>query len=108
MTTACIKTRALPLPAILALEFTSGDLSQTITVQGYLLALLAQLWEEEEGFSGKRPFGNSGWKYDVYGALVKAGVVTGVLDADGYVDTCDHDAADTVIRACIHSLSSTP
>lgn len=103
-----LDTLSLPLPAILALEFDCGDLDQPMTIRGYLLALLAKLWEEEDGFSGKRPFGNSGWKYDVYGALVKASVVTGTLDADGYIDTCDHDRADVVILACIHHLGATP
>lgn len=30
------------------------------TVGEYLAKLLAELWLHDEGFSGKRPFGNSG------------------------------------------------
>jgi len=40
------------------------------TVKGYLKALLSTLWDEGEGFSGKRPFGNSGWEYDLTDALI--------------------------------------
>lgn len=40
------------------------------TVKGYLKALLFTLWDEGEGFSGKRPFGNSAWEYDLTDALV--------------------------------------
>lgn len=70
----------------------------TVTLGTYLGSLLLTLWEEEEGFSGKRPFGNSGWKNDVYRGMVAAGVVTGTVDADGYLEDCDEDAADAIIR----------
>lgn len=45
------------------------------TVKEYLIALLLNVWSEEEGFSGKRPFGNSGWKYEIYEALAVAGAI---------------------------------
>lgn len=35
------------------------------TVRDYLKALLAALWNEGEGFSGKRPLGNSGWEHEL-------------------------------------------
>lgn len=56
------------------------------TVRGYLVALLAAVWDEGEGFSGKRPFGNSGWHGDFDQAFIKAGLVPGQLDEDGWVD----------------------
>lgn len=71
------------------------------TVRCFLSALLTTLWDEDEGFSGKRPFGNSDWKHDVYEALVKAGVVDGDLDEDGYLDHADYDAADQLIQDAI-------
>jgi hypothetical protein len=74
------------------------------TVRDYLKALLLKLWQEDEGFSGKRPFGNSGWKYEVYTALVKAGAVPGKLDAEGYVQECDDGFADQAILAAIAQL----
>lgn len=77
------------------------------TVGEYLRCLLTTVWEEGEGFSGKRPFGNSDWKWDVYAALVKAGVVGGALDEDGYLDDdLDTDAADRVIYAAIHTMGA--
>lgn len=59
--------------------------SGATTVRGYLIALLAAVWEHGEDFSGKRPFGNSGWTWDLYGALVKAGHIDGTFDEDGYI-----------------------
>lgn len=56
------------------------------TVGGYLKALLVTLWEEEESFSGKHPFGNSGWQNDLLKPLVVAGVIKGSIDPDGYAD----------------------
>lgn len=54
--------------------------SGATTVRGYLKALLTELWASGEGFSGKRPFGNSGWEYDIYRALVVNGLVGGKID----------------------------
>jgi len=70
------------------------------TVGEYLSRLLSELWRYDEGFSGKRPFGNSGWKYDVYLALVQASLVTGVIE-DGYLESVDSDAADNLIQEAI-------
>jgi hypothetical protein len=44
------------------------------------------VWDEGESFSGKRPFGNSDWEYDLYVPLIQAGFIEGKLDADGYID----------------------
>ena len=49
--------------------------AEAATVRDYLKDLLSTLWREEEGFSGKRPFGNSGWKYELYAALTAAGLI---------------------------------
>jgi hypothetical protein len=88
----------LPLP-----ENDSG----ASTVRGYLVALLATLWREEQGFSGKRPFGNSGWQYDLYVPMIEAGIVGGQIDEDGYVERADVVAADKFILAAIQSLAET-
>lgn len=74
------------------------------TIRDYLKALLTELWIEEEGFSGKRPFGNSGWQYDVYAALINAGKIDGELDEDGCVDECDTEKADKLIIKAIAKL----
>jgi hypothetical protein len=75
------------------------------TIRAYLTALLVTLWQEDEGFSGKRPFGNSGWKYDVWKALIKGGQLPGTLDGDGYVNEVDTDAGDELILAAIEKMA---
>lgn len=59
---------------ILDLPMQDND-SGASTIRGYLKELLAELWREQEGFSGKRPFGNSGWTWDMLIALGKAGLI---------------------------------
>lgn len=76
----------------------------TGTLRTYLQDLLLTLWDEEQGFSGKRPFGNSGWQVDVYGALVKAGLITGVIDEYGYVEDYDRLAAEAIVIGAIQRL----
>lgn len=82
------------------------------TVRGYLVALLTDLWREEAGFSSKRPFGSSGWQWDLYQPLARAGFVTGMtFDEDGYVDefpVASRAAADVLILAAIASLENAP
>lgn len=79
------------------------------TVREYLVKLLATLWEEGEGFSGKRPLGNSCWESDLYLPLIAAGVVDATLDEDGFLDEID-DVAETkaqqLITAAIQSLGA--
>jgi hypothetical protein len=67
------------------------------TMREYLHALLTRMWAEGEGFSGKRPFGNSGWEYDIYRQLVAANLVEGKLDKEGYIDTFDEDFANKLM-----------
>ena len=74
------------------------------TIGEYLKLLLLTLWDEEEGFSGKRPFGNSGWQHEVYTALLTARVVDGKLDEDGFVDEIDYYDADNIVRKIIISV----
>jgi len=95
------------MPAeILALPMQDNE-SGARTVRGYLIRLLAELWNEGEGFSSKRPFGNSGWEHDLYLPLIKAGVVAGTLDEDGYLDDfpdASQREADSLIAKAIASL----
>ena len=50
----------------------------TLTVRQYLRALLDKLWDEDESFNSKRPFGNSSWVYDLYDPLSLAGFIPGL------------------------------
>lgn len=89
---------------ILQAKIKSMDFDDEVTLQFYLKNLLIELWKEAEGFSGKRPFGNSGWQYDVYASLIKQGFIEGELDEDGYVDKCDTKKADQEIIKAIASF----
>lgn len=57
------------IQAVLSCPLEEND-SGAYTVKGYLKALLFTLWDEDEGFSGKRPFGNSGWECDLTEPLI--------------------------------------
>lgn len=88
---------------VLSIEMREND-AEAATVRDYLKALVLRVWDEGEGFSGKRPFGNSGWQCDMPQALVRAGAVKGKLDDDGYLDDWDEPEADKLIRAAIAAL----
>ncbi len=92
------------LNKIANLIFHSSDLDKNLTIKEYLKELLETVWIENESFSGKRPFGNSAWQYDLYVPLVKEGFVEGSVDDDGYFDSCDEKAADKIILEVIKSL----
>lgn len=77
------------------------------TIGDYLVKLLAVVWDENEGFSGKRPFGNSGWEQELYIALAHGGALEATFDEDGYLDEYDSRAADALIRTAIPALYST-
>jgi hypothetical protein len=94
-------------PALLDFRFKCDDLRREVSIREYLCALLTQLWSEGEGFSGKRPFGNSGWEYDLYHALIKADAVEGELDGDGYIHRIsreEQDKANTIIFGLIGEM----
>ncbi len=78
--------------------------SGAITIRGYLAALLIQLWKQGESFSGKRPFGNSGWEFMIYASLIKHGVVSGELDEDDFVEEVDDKKADTLVLEAIREM----
>lgn len=74
-----------------------SDAGKNITIRDYLMELLTKVWIEEEEFDGKRPFGNSGWQYDLYQPLIKYGFIEGKLDEDGYVESANTKQADDFV-----------
>ena len=76
------------------------------SIREYLFQLLITLWNEGEGFSGKRPFGNSGWEYDLLTPLVEMGVIDGVIDEDGYLEDAYEVGKEgfPLIRELIHYI----
>lgn len=69
-----------------------SDAGAELSVREYLHALLRTLWREQEGFSGKRPFGNSGWDCELYAPLIREKFIPGALDEDGYVERVGAEA----------------
>lgn len=72
------------------------------TVREYLVALLSRLWKEGEGFSAKRPFGDSDWEFRVYEGLIRGGFLQG--DPESFEDF-DTKAADVYIQGLIECLA---
>ena len=99
------------IQAVLGCPMDEND-SGADTVRGYLKALLTTLWEEGEGFSGKRPFGNSGWDDDLAKALVKQKIIKGRILTemedgeiiDEYLDDYDDKQLAKVIFEAIEAL----
>jgi hypothetical protein len=89
---------------VLNLPLPPDNPSGATTVRGYLIELLAGLWRREDGFSSKRPFGYSGWQHDLCAPLIRAGLISGAFDEDGYLADCDDEAAGRLILAAIRSL----
>lgn len=87
----------MELNDILALTTRRSDLNEVITLRQYFYDLMSTLWCEQDGFSGKRPFGNSGWDYEVYKPLVQAGLVKGRIDEDGYIAELDDVEANEFV-----------
>jgi hypothetical protein len=91
---------------VLALQLEPND-AEAGTVREYLVELLSTLWDQGEGFSGKRPFGNSGWTYDLYVPMVRAGLIGGTFYEDGDVKEVDRPAGNRLIAEAIRSLGAT-
>jgi hypothetical protein len=89
--------------AVLDLPMPPND-AKAQTIRGYMKTLLCKMIKEGEGFNGKRPFGNSSWKFDLYTALINGGAVAGTLDSDGYVLEVDSDEADDVLLKAVEEI----
>ena len=92
------------LEKLLDMEFESTDLNYELTIREYLKKLLETLWKEGDGFSGKRPFGNGGWQYDIYRSLIGCGAISGELDEDGCIEEFDEKAAEKLVLELIDEL----
>lgn len=85
----------------------SMDSEQAETIGEYLQILLETLWLQNSSFDGKRPFGYSSWRYEVYEALIRAGLIDGALDDNGYVmDLSDgeQEKGDQLILNAINNV----
>lgn len=93
--------------SILNVKMQDND-AEAETIGDYLQTLLWDLWSQGEGFSSKRPFGNSSWEYELYAALVTAGLVEGSLNEDGYIESVDHYEANELIKKAILAMYKLP
>lgn len=90
---------------LLALPVGRTDAGRDVkTIRDYLLKLLLELWEEGEMFSSKRPFGNSDWECEVFKPLIENGIVRGVIDSDGDIDSFEENDAYRVVSELIKSI----
>jgi hypothetical protein len=74
------------------------------TIRGYLIALLVELWHEKDCFSGKRPFGEKHWDYEITLALVKGGFLEGVWDDHSCLVRADRQEINMLVLAAINEL----
>lgn len=102
-----IKAESKSTLSALDIRFDS-DAGDNLTIRDYLRELLETLWAEGAGFSGKRPFGNSGWEHDLYKPLVQHGFIEGQLDEEGYLLEFDRPTAEVfvfdLIRAAFNGV----
>jgi hypothetical protein len=85
-----------------------GDLNKEVTLLEYLRALLHKLIKEQDSFSGKHPFGNSGWHHDLYAFLVQSKAIRGHLDCEGNLDVYDDKAADKLLPVLVTAAMRGP
>lgn len=102
------------IPAVTAQEVLDLGLpdndSGEATIREYLVALLEEVWEAGEEFSGKRPFGNSGWEMDLLIPLAEAGFISGHKDEEWDewdLDDKSEKAGRKLITNAIKSLAYT-
>lgn len=74
--------------------------AQASSVREYLKAWLQDVWDSEP----KRIFGTSGWHLDIAKPLIQAGLITGAIDDEGYVDEYDSQELDQIIHRAIQAL----
>ena len=90
---------------ILNLTLPNND-AKAPNVRAFLKALLKTIWVEEDRFSGKRPFGSSSWDSELFEPLIRARVVTGSFDQDGYIQELDRPDAEAAIASAIDALGA--
>lgn len=92
------------LRAALELRFDS-DAGEDIRARDYLCELLSKVWMEEQMFSGKRPFGNSDWQWELFGPLGRAGFIEGTIRGEVFEMTREQrDAATAYVARMILAM----
>ena len=90
---------------VLDLPMPEGHESGAATIRQFFVAVADRVWNYGEEFSGKHPFGNANWHWDLYRVLVQAGVVEGFRDGlGGELLPSDIFVADRIVRDAIRAL----
>ena len=89
-----------------------GTPDETLPLKDFLYGLNELLLEDPDSFSGKRPYGNSGWKFEIYKTFIKAGLVPGKIDSAGYLKYVDKLEAykfllNNVLKPLFHQTKTT-
>jgi hypothetical protein len=98
-------TPATTSEQVLACPMRKND-ADAVTVGDYLIKLLALVWQDGEGFDGKRPFGNSSWEYEIFEALADAGLIWVAWDEDDSIEDFDRDAAEKLVADAIEAIGA--
>lgn len=97
----CIDYSLVPIFLKCRMNPSDNDVEAS-TVREYLSKLLAELWRQKSEFSGKRPFGYSGWYLDIYHALQAADLMDDPDDHDARM--AEREWADAIIQGCIWEM----
>lgn len=90
--------------AILDLELGRFHDAQGSTIRDYMKEMLTALISEGEGFSGKRPLGNSDWLAQLALPLIEAGIIAGVVE-DHCAEDFDWTEVEQVLIVAIQGLN---
>lgn len=102
---AALNADAVGLDGLPVLDLPMDDNdANAATIRGYFKAQLRALWTEQECFNGKRPFGSSGWDYDLDRALIRGGRVAGTIDDDDDYEGENREEINRVIMDAINAL----
>lgn len=83
---------------VLDLPLLYGNDAGVATIRDYLIKLLTTLWEEQDSFDAKAPFGNAGWNVDIYLVLLRAELI------EGTAGEFNDERGDALMNAAIAEL----
>lgn len=66
--------------------------------------LLTMVLLQGEQFDGKRPWGDSGWEFDIYRAMVLNGFIKGTVDEYGDIYNYSVAECDELILRCVEEI----
>lgn len=74
------------------------------TVREYFALLVEQVWVQGEGFRGKRAFVCTGWDWDLFVPLIRAGLIKGTIDEYRRPAEFDYTEGDRLVKLAIKAL----